>query len=180
MHIAKRRNTIKGTGGSNKTAVMGLLARHTTKGRSQVRLSVVPDISRNTLHGAIRQHVEPGSHIYTDAWQAYRHLGPEYFHDFIDHAETYVRGAVHTNGLENFWSLFKRCIRGTHINVEPFHLDRYLDSEAFRFNNRELNDGGRFLASVQNIEGKRLTYRALIGNPEVPPAVGGESTSLAN
>ena len=80
---------------------------------------------------------------------------------------------VHTNGLENFWSLFKRCIKGTHISVEPYHLFRYLDSECWRFNNRILDDGERFMLAMHGFEGKRLTYKTLTGDaPEVPPASG--------
>jgi transposase-like protein len=142
---------------------MGLLARHSDK-CSQVRATVVPNTKRETLHGFIEANVQPGSTLYTDAWQAYRNMDASYFHDFVDHAEAYVKGAVHTNGLENFWSLFKRCIKGTHVNVEPFHLGAYVDSEAFRFNNREFNDGERFLLAVAGFAGKRLTYKGLIGD----------------
>jgi transposase-like protein len=166
MHKKRREQVITGTGGSNKTAVMGLLARHSDK-CSQVRATVVPNTKRETLHGIIQTHVEPGSTIYTDAWQAYRQLGPAYFHDFVDHAETYVKGAVHTNGLENFWSLFKRCIKGTHLNVEPFHLFRYVDSESYRFNNRDGIDGTRFIVVLKGARGKRLTYKGLIGQPNL-------------
>ena len=81
----------------------------------------------------------------------------------MDHTEQYVKGAVHTNGLENFWSLFKRCIKGTHVSVEPFHLAAYVDSEAFRFNHREVKDGDRFLLAMKSVTGKRLTYKALTG-----------------
>ena len=164
MHKAKRDRVITGTGGSNKTAVMGLLARHDGKRKSQVRATVVPNTNRDTLHEVIQANLEPGSTLYTDAFQAYRSLGPEYFHDFVNHAEAYVKGAVHTNGLENFWSLFKRCIKGTHVSVEPFHLGAYVDSEAFRFNNREFDDGQRFLLAMSKTSGKRLTYKALIGD----------------
>jgi transposase-like protein len=163
MHASKRRKVIKGTGGDNKTAVMGLLARHSEKGKSQVRAMVIRNTKRETLHDIIHKNVEPQSSIYTDAWQAYRHLDPTYFHDFVDHVESYVKGAVHTNGLENFWSLFKRCIRGTHVSVEPFHLDAYIDSEAFRFNHRTTTDGDRLRMAMQGLTGKRLTYKALIG-----------------
>jgi hypothetical protein len=97
-------------------------------------------------------------------------LEPEYVHKVIDHAECYVKGEIHTNGLENFWSLFKRCIKGTHVSVEPFHLFRYLDAECFRFNNRKTDDGNRFLRVIQAVDGKRLTYKNLIGeNQPVEP-----------
>lgn len=165
MHTHKRREKIKGTGGSNKTAVMGLLERHSEKKCSQVRTKVIADTKRETLHDVIRSNVEPGAALYTDAWQAYRQL-TGYAHDFVDHAEAYVKGAVHTNGLENFWALFKRCIKGTHVSIEPFHLAAYVDAEAFRFNNRKDNDGGRFIGALKGAPGKRLTYKALIGDSE--------------
>jgi len=145
---------------------MGLLARHDGKRHSQVRATVVKNTQKEILHGVIESHVEVGSTLYTDAFQAYGTLGPEYFHDFVDHTEAYVRGAVHTNGLENFWSLFKRCIRGTHVSVEPFHLGAYVDSEAYRFNNRETDDAGRFIGALKGAPGKPLMYKTLIGDNE--------------
>ena len=166
MHKAERKRKITGTGGSNKTAVMGLLERHAEKKTSQVRAMVVADRSRETLHEIIHTNVAPGSTIYTDAWQAYRDLNPAYVHDFVDHAEAYVKGAVHTNGMENFWTLFKRCVKGTHVSIEPFHLGAYVDAEAFRFNNRDTNDGGRFMDALKGAPGKRLTYKALTGASE--------------
>lgn len=117
--------------------------------------------------------------IITDAWAAYRNLPSDYVHKFVDHAEKYVDGAVHTNGLENFWALMKRCIKGTHVSVEPFHLFRYLDAQAFRFNNRDVKDGERFILALRGIENKRLTYKLLIGkaNAWLPPEV--EATATA-
>ena len=163
MHKKQREAKIKGTGSSTKTAVMGLLARHDGKKHSTIRAEVLPNVQRATLHDVIHRNVEPGSTVYTDAWKAYRQMDPIFLHDFVDHAEAYVKGAVHTNGLENFWALFKRCIKGTHVSVEPFHLFRYVDSEAYRFNNRETDDSGRFISVFQNVSGKRLDYRTLIG-----------------
>jgi transposase-like protein len=180
MHKAKRAEKIKGTGGSNKTAVMGLLARHDGKKHSTVRAEVLPNVRRQTLHSIIHKNVEPGSAVYTDAWQAYRNLGPEFVHDFVDHAEAYVKDkVVHTNGLENFWALFKRCIKGTHISIEPFHLAAYVDSEAYRFNNRKTHDYGRFVSALPGISGKRLDYRTLIGKniPESDTASGNAAES---
>jgi transposase-like protein len=167
MHKDRRARTIHGTGGNNKTAVMGLLERHAEKGKSQVRAKVINNTRRETLHSVIHQNVSAGSQLYTDAWQAYRNLDAAYSHAFVDHVEKYVDGAVHTNGLENFWALFKRCIKGTHVSIEPFHLARYVDSEAFRFNNRKTNDGGRFALAMPGVVGKRLTYKALIGTSEL-------------
>ena len=126
----------------------------------------VPNTNRATLHPIIREHVATGSMLYTDAHSGYRGLGPDFQHDFVDHAERYVLGHVHTNGLENFWNLFKRCVKGTHVSMEPFHVFRYLDSECFRFNNRELTDGERFATVAGLLAGKRLTYKVLTGNAE--------------
>jgi transposase-like protein len=150
-------------GGAHMTSVMGLLERHSAKKHSTVRAKVIPNRQKETLHAMVNEHVEPGSKLYTDALKNYRELAAIFQHEFIDHAETYVRGAVHTNGLENFWSLFKRCVKGTHVSIEPFHLEAYVDSEAFRFNNRQVKDGDRFLMAVGGAAGKRLTYKALIG-----------------
>jgi transposase-like protein len=163
MHKAKRAEKISGTGGAGKTAVMGLLERHGDKKHSTVRATVIQNRKRQALHDVIHQNVEPGSHVYTDALASYNGLNPTFVHQFIDHAERYVDGAVHTNGLENFWALFKRCIKGTHVSVEPFHLFRYVDSEAYRFNNRKTDDSSRFIGVLQNVSGKRLDYQTLIG-----------------
>lgn len=122
-----------------------------------------------TSRSSRKENVEAGSNVYTDASASYAGLEPEYVHEFVDHAECYAEGAVHTNGLENFWALFKRCIKGTHVSVEPFHLFRYVDSEAFRFNTRKLTDGERFKEVAKGITGKRLTYKALIGEDTVTP-----------
>jgi transposase-like protein len=159
MHPGKRQ--AKGRGAVGKAVVMGLLQRH-----GEVRTEVVPDTRRKTLQPRVLAHVEKGSHVYSDALASYEGLDADYLHQVVDHAECYVKGRVHTNGLENFWSLFKRCIHGTHISIEPFHLFRYLDSETFRFNNRKANDWERFALGVGGISGKRLTYKALIGETE--------------
>jgi hypothetical protein len=105
-----------------------------------------------------------------DALKSYDGLCDEYTHEIVDHAQTYVCGKVHTNGLENFWSLLKRTIKGTYVSVEPFHLFRYLDEQAFRFNERKDNDQGRFLKAIAGIVGRRLTYKALIGDAGALPA----------
>src|SRR2546423_5899313 len=118
----------------------------------------------------IRHNVEAGTEIFTDIHGGYHGLGAEFIHGIINHAECYVRGNIHTNGLENFWSLFKRCIKGTHVSIEPFHLEAYLDAECFRFNNRENSDGERFLMAMQGAAGKRLTYKTLIGTLEADAA----------
>ena len=170
MHKHRRARVVaRATGGAHMTPVMGLLARHSEKGKSQVRAMVVENRQRETIHAIIRKQVEPGTALYTDAHDSYDKLGADYFHAFVDHAEKYVDGKVHTNGLENFWALFKRCIKGTHVSIEPFHLMAYLDSECFRFNNRDVEDGDRFRLALKGIEGKRLTYKALTGALEAAP-----------
>jgi transposase-like protein len=159
MHKGARK--AKGRGTAGKAVVMGLLERHGDG--SKVRTHVVENTKRRTLQPIIRSHVEPGANVYTDALASYAGLEPDYVHKVIDHAECYAKGAVHTNGMENFWSLFKRCIKGTHVSVEPFHLFRYLDAEAYRFNNRKTDDRARFLGVLGSVGGKRLTYKGLIG-----------------
>lgn len=163
MHQDKRAEKITGTGGMGKAAVMGLLERHGEDGHSKVKAKVVPNVRRATLAPEVRQHVEAGSEVFTDALRSYDHLDADYIHQVIDHAESYAEGKVHTNGLENFWSLLKRSIKGTYVSVEPFHLFRYLDEQSFRFNSRKLTDGLRFLRAAAGIIGKRLTYAELIG-----------------
>jgi transposase-like protein len=172
MHLSRRRQKIHGAT-VDKTPVMGLLERHTEKGKSKVRAKVIGGTGKEHLYPVIRTHVQPGALIFTDAWRAYRQLPPDFAHQFVDHMEKYVDGVIHTNGMENFWSLFKRCIKGTHVSVDPAHLQAYVDSEAFRFNNRSLKDGGRFNAASLGMIGKRLTYKALIGASE-------EGTATAN
>ena len=160
MHKDKREQKITGSGASGKVAVMGLLERH-----GEVRTKVVPDTKSRTLQVEIRENVEPGSEVYTDALRSYRGLDPEYVHQVVDHAEQYAEGKVHTNGLENFWSLLKRCFHGTYVSVEPFHLFRYLDEQAFRFNERDGEDADRFRKALKSVSGKRVTYAELTGKP---------------
>jgi transposase-like protein len=166
MHKAERERKITGTGGMGKTAVMGLLERHGEAGHSKVRAKVVPNVRRKTLGAEVRKHVTEGSEVFTDALKSYSDLSDAYTHAVIDHAESYAEGKVHTNGLENFWSLLKRSIKGTYVSVEPFHLFRYLDEQSFRFNTRKLTDGVRFLRAAAGIVGKRLTYSGLTGAAE--------------
>lgn len=151
-----------GKGMVGKVAVMGLLDRHGNGRNSTVRTRIVRDPRKEVLQGVVREHVETGSNLYTDALRSYSGLSQDYIHGVIDHAEFYVDGQVHTNGLENFWSLLKRALKGTYVAVEPFHLFRYLDEQAFRFNNRILNDAERFALVVLGIVGRRLTYADLI------------------
>lgn len=167
MHAARRKKMIdKGTGGVGKTAVLGLLERNTGDGSSRVRLKVLKSVRRSQLDPEIRKNVEKGAEMLTDALPSYKNLSGDYVHNVIDHAEAYAIGHVHTNGLENFWSLLKRGLKGTYINVEPFHLFRYLDEQAFRFNERKDNDQGRFLKAVAGYIGKGMKYSKLIGQTE--------------
>jgi transposase-like protein len=163
MHKGKRAERITGTGGTDKTAVMGILERGSKAVGSQVRVKVVDNTKKKTLQSEIRDHVLAGSAVFTDALKSYEGLD-NFQHEVIDHAVEYVIGEVHTNDLENFWSLLKRGIHGTYVSVEPFHLFRYLDEQAFRYNNRKgLNDGERFDLAVRRIFGKRLTWNVLTG-----------------
>jgi transposase-like protein len=162
MHADKRRRLNQKKSMYGKVAVMGLLERH-GEGASRVRTQIVPNVRKHHLATEVRRHVEPDSTVYTDALRSYSDLGQTYIHKVIDHAEAYVDGAVHTNGLESYWSLLKRTIKGTYVSVEPFHLFRYLDEQAFRFNERKADDATRFRMTVDGILGKRLTYHALTG-----------------
>lgn len=162
MHVGERKRRITGTGGKNKTAVMGILQRG-----GKIRAVVVPNRRKNALQAEIKKHVTAGAALYTDALLSYNGLAGQYAHKVVDHAVAYVDGRVHTNGLENFWSLLKRGIAGTYISVEPFHLFRYLDEQTFRYNNREdSNDSERFRMALSRIAGKRLTYKHLTGNDQ--------------
>ncbi len=146
---------------AGKVPVLGMLERR-ADGSSRVRTMAVPDIRKHRLQTHVREHVEQGANVYTDALHSYRGLRHDYTHQVIDHAEAYARENVHTNGLESYWSLLKRALGGTYISVEPFHLFRYLDEQAFRFNHRDTNDAQRFSLAITGIVGKRLTYAELI------------------
>ncbi len=157
MHPDKRARRITGTGGKDKTCVMGILERG-----GKVKTTVVSNRQKKALQAEVRKHVEAGSALYTDALKSYEGLD-EFQHQVVDHAVQYVDGKIHTNGLENFWSLLKRGLNGTYVSVEPFHLFRYLDEQTFRFNNREMTDGERFEEAVKQIVGRRLTFEQLTG-----------------
>lgn len=169
MHIKKRkqRGISQGTSMAGKVAVMGLLDRHGRNGISQMRLQIVPGRRKQDFQPVIAQHIERGAIINTDSLPSYVGIGDTYEHKVIDHAEKYVDGQIHTNGCENFWSLLKRSIKGTYVSVEPFHLFRYLDEQAFRFNERSMKDAGRFFLALSGIVNRRLTYKALTGS-ELP------------
>jgi transposase-like protein len=161
MHKSKRAKVFK-RGPSGKTIVVGVLERG-----GHVRTEVVENRERAAVQTIVRENVEPGSELSTDEWSAYFGLRDEYVHNIINHADAYVNGQVHTNGLENFWSLLKRGLKGTYVSVEPFHLFRYLDEQMFRYNNRAtkkqfVSDSDRFRMVTSNLAG-RLTYQELTG-----------------
>jgi transposase-like protein len=169
MHRAKRLK-VHGPDRKDTTAVvMGMLDRESR----QVRAKVVPNVKRETLLNEILNQIEGGSTVYTDGFPAYDRLAAkDYVHSTVNHLEEYVRGEVHTQGIENFWSLLKRGLRGTYVAVEPFHLDRYVAEQVFRFNNRAtkdnpLNDADRFALVMSQVAGKRLTYTELTGKGAV-------------
>jgi len=157
MHASKRAERITGTGGKDKAAVLGILERG-----GNVVTKVVGSTKKKTLQREVREHVLAGSALFTDSLKSYEGLD-EFQHEVVDHAVEYVRGEVHTNGLENFWSLLKRGLKGTYVSVEPFHLFRYLDERGFRYNNRKMTDADRLDIAVRHIVGKRLTYERLTG-----------------
>ena len=170
MHASKRAEKVTGTGGIDKAVVVGVLERGDADNASRVRAGIVIDASKKTLHAVVRNHVNAGSLLMTDGHKGYRGLDADYVHQSVDHAAEFVRGIVHTNGIENFWSLLKRSIKGTYVSVEPFHLEAYVQEQAFRFNERKTNDLGRFMKATRGISGKRLTYKELIGHALSPAA----------
>jgi transposase-like protein len=163
MHLIKRiRKQVAGElahgGMTGKAVVMGLLERNS----KQIRVKVLPELRKVHTDAHVRENVIEGSTLYTDEAQHYDSL-PEYAREFVVHTEAYVKGQVHTNGLENFWSLLKRGINGTYVSVEPYHLQAYIDEQAMRFNTREMTDFERFKLTLSQIVGKRLTYSELTG-----------------
>ncbi len=158
MHKWKREMAIQGRGGVGKVAVMGLLERD-----GEVRAHVIGEADTDTLHKGVKRNVRRGSEVMTDGWKAYGGIDERsrYIHGVINHAEKYVEGNIHTNGIENFWSLLKRTLKGTYVSVEPFHLFRYLDEQAYRFNKRTGNDLYRFLEVAKCLTGRRLTFEEL-------------------
>ena len=153
-----------------KVIVMGMLDRSTR----QIRTEIIPNVDRGTLQSQVLNNIKYGTKVYTDQAPAYSVLAKHYIHDFVNHAVEYVNGQVHTNSLENFWSLFKRNLRGTYVSVEPFHMFRYLDEQMFRFNNRgtkqqKVSDFDRFSMFASQIFNKRLTYAEVTGKNEEAP-----------
>ncbi len=156
MHRFQREKRIKGRGAVGKTIVQGILNRG-----GRVVADVVNNTKRKTLQPNIRSVVEAGSTVYTDALKSYEGLQSDYIHETVDHAREYVRGDVHTNGMENVWSLLKRGINGTYISVMPWQLFRYVDEQVFRFNERRKTDRQRFDEVMKRVIGRRLQYAEL-------------------
>jgi transposase-like protein len=148
-----------------KTAVAGVLDRESRK----VRAEVLPNVKRETLQNRILNEVAKGSKLYTDDAVAYNKLSEHFTHEVVSHLDGYVRGRVHTNGMENFWSLLKRSLHGSYVAVEPFHLFRYVDEQVFRYNHRKhdddspMTDKERFEMALSQIAGKRLTFAEVTG-----------------
>jgi transposase-like protein len=160
MHKDRRLRYNQQRGAVGKTVVMGMLDRDTR----EVRATVIPNVKRETLQTEVLQTVKYGSTVYTDSHVGYDKLHYRFVHEFVNHMEKYVDGQVHTNGIENFWSLLKRTLSGTYVAVEPFHMMRYVDEQVFRFNNRkDKTDSDRFDAALKQISGKRLTYAEVTG-----------------
>jgi transposase-like protein len=168
MHCARRERFAAESGhtggATGKVIVLGMLDREAR----EVRAKVVPNVKRETLQNEVLQNVKYGTKVYTDDAVPYDKLHSRFVHEVVNHAEEYVRGQVHTNGLENFWSLLKRGLKGTYVAVEPFHLDRYVDEQVFRYNNRSteknpMSDADRFSLALTQIANKRLTYAELTG-----------------
>ncbi len=163
MNAKQKSKRAKGTGFKHMTPVQGLLERSTRDKASRVKLRVLKGTKKADVQGTVREYVLKGAEVHTDALGSYTGLKDEYTHKVVDHAVCYVKDNVHTNGLENFWSLLKRTVKGTYVSVEPFHLFRYLDEQAYRFNERKDSDKGRFLKAITGIIGKRLTWANLTG-----------------
>lgn len=161
MHAKRRAKAIPGRGTAGKAPVHGILKRTDANGPSQVQAEVIGGESSVALLEQIRARVRYGATVYTDEAPAYGPLCMTHVHQAVDHSKGYVAGSVHVNGMENFWSLLKRTIKGTYVAVAPYHLCRYVAEQVFRFNNRKMGDGGRFKTVMRGIVGKRLTYRVL-------------------
>jgi hypothetical protein len=161
MHAHKRAKRITGSAANDKVAVVGLLQRSNGNVPSRVYARTIRDANAKVLQAAVRANVEPGTFLMTDSLLSYRGLSQDYIHQYVNHVNEYVRGVVHTNGIENFWSLLKRSIKGTYVSVDPLHMDRYVGEQSFRFNARKDNDLGRFRSVLGSVAGKRLTYKDL-------------------
>ena len=159
MHADRRAQKIHGTGPDGKAIVAAVLERG-----GKVHAVVIPKRRKQQLQTLVRENVELGSNLYSDALKSYEGLSEDFAHNVIDHAEQYVDGQVHTNGMENFWSLLKRGIKGTYVSVEPYHLFRYVDEQVYRFNHRKESDAERFMGGLSQIAGRRLTWNQLMAS----------------
>lgn len=157
MHKKVRELKIKGRGPSTKTAIHGLLERG-----GEVRCEVVVNTKKPTLQQRVRENVELGAAVYSDSLRSYDGLEKDYIRGIVDHSNTYVDGRIHVNGMENFWSLLKRALKGTYVAVAPFHLQKYVTEQTYRFNNRKANDASRFVGTMLGTVGRRMTYKSLI------------------
>jgi transposase-like protein len=174
MHKSRRQKFVENEGfkgaSTGKTIVHGILDRNLR----QVRAQIVPNVTRETLQNVLLKNIKYGSRVYTDDAVAYtREMNWRFVHEFVNKTQSYVKGRVHVNGMENFWALLKRGLKGTYVAVEPFHLFRYVDEQVFRYNNRAtkdnpLNDADRFAAAMSQVAGRRLTYSELTGKDESP------------
>jgi transposase-like protein len=165
MH-AKRKRALGGSGlALNKTVVIGALERGEDGRASRVNAEVIPDREHGIMRNYVRETVEPGATLYSDKHGAYSTLGDTFDHASIDHITEYVRGRVHTNGIENFWTLLKRGLKGTYVHADPEHLHRYVDERVFTFNERDRGDLGRFVSVLRACAGRRLTYAELTAKP---------------
>ena len=160
----KARAQAEGRNTGGKTVVLGILERGKT-----VRATVIEDRTKATIQPIVKEHVDAGANIYSDEHGEQWRMDLLYNHEVVNHLEQYVNGNVHCNGVENFWSCLKRTVHGTYVSVEPFHLFRYVDEQAFRYNNRKpMDDGDRFSYLVRKIVGKRVTYAQLTGKADSP------------
>lgn len=158
MQVKKCKELQMTRGYKQKTGVFGMVQRG-----GKVKAHVIKLADTPTLLGSIAKNVEAGSTVMTDDHGGYRNMTEEYRHEVVNHAVEYVRGNIHTNSIENFWSLLKRTIKGTYISVSPAHLQKYVEEQMFRYNERHENDQVRFVRMLESISGKRLTHSQLIG-----------------
>lgn len=170
MSKARRAKSIPGSGVAGKEVVMGVLRRGTDTEASKVAAGHVPNRKKVTVQAAVRAVAEPGSSVNVDALRSYDGLAKDYVLGVVDHAVEYVRDNIHTNGMENFWSLFKRSVKGTYVSVEPAHLNAYVVEQTYRFNERKGVDGGRFRIVLGNVSGKRITWKELTDHGAAPAA----------
>lgn len=165
MHanVRKAKNTARAGTGS-KSMVVGTLQRGTAEKPSQVRAEVILDTAWHSVRAHVRETTVPGANLYTDAASTYEALRDEYKHEIIEHRiGEYARGRISTNGIENFWMLLKRGLKGTYVHADPEHLHRYVDERVFTFNERQESDLSRFAIVLGRIAGRRLTYADLTG-----------------